>query len=243
MTEWENQQIRKGVTGAQLVSAQQESIYGQFLLKTGAASADQHGASHMHDAGDGGVPVSTGTKLAQAYARSATMDRAHQLLSGGGSGGSGDNGRTAAVKTGGPRMPSEVQQMLRDRLQQVRELHEKHVNEIEQIGSRVAALSVTEAENTANAPVAAVKYRFYQELRGYVTDLVECLDEKLPAIVDLERRALAIMARQATLLIERRRQDVRDQAKEIAEAGSECDCVRDSVKRLDCQRLFLLRLT
>lgn len=28
-------------------------------------------------------------------------------------------------------------------------------------------------------PVLAQKFRFYQELRGYVTDLVECLDEKV----------------------------------------------------------------
>lgn len=216
MTEWENQQIRKGVTGAQLVSAQQESIYVQLLTKTAADGHRQPHSLQADDAASGGAAVSTGTKLAQAYARSATMDRAHQLLTG------SANTTNAAKAGGGPRMPNEVQRKLRDRLQQVRELHEKHVDELEQIGGRLAALTVTETENTANAPVAAVKYRFYQELRGYVTDLVECLDEKLPVIVELERRALAIMARQATLLIERRRQDVRDQAKEIAEAGSEC---------------------
>lgn len=29
------------------------------------------------------------------------------------------------------------------------------------------------------APECAKRFRFYQELRGYVTDLVECLDEKV----------------------------------------------------------------
>lgn len=43
---------------------------------------------------------------------------------------------------------------------------------------------------------------------------------QLPVIVELERKALSIMSKQATLLIERRRQDVRDQAKEISESGS-----------------------
>lgn len=33
------------------------------------------------------------------------------------------------------------------------------------------------------------------------------------------------MSKQATILIERRRQDVRDQAKEIAECGSNISCV------------------
>lgn len=32
-------------------------------------------------------------------------------------------------------------------------------------------------------PVLAQKFRFYQELRGYVTDLVECLDEKVGSYI------------------------------------------------------------
>lgn len=221
MTEWENQQIRKGVTGAQLVSAQQESVYGQLLIMSGAITKTSSNSAKDRKRHDrmrtSTSPVSTGTKLEQAYARFSGMDAAHQLLTGG-----SQKSQTEQQRSGGPRMPGEVHKKLLDRLQQVRELHEKHVDEIEQMGSRLEALCVTEAENTQNAPVAAVKFRFYQELRGYVTDLVECLDEKLPAIVELERKALGIMARQAQLLIERRRQDVRDQAKEIAEAGSEC---------------------
>lgn len=43
----------------------------------------------------------------------------------------------------------------------------------------------------------------------------------MPLIVDLERKTIALMSKQAMMLIERRRQDVRDQAKEIAEIGSE----------------------
>ena len=31
----------------------------------------------------------------------------------------------------------------------------------------------------AETPKLAERFRFYQELRGYVTDLVECLDEKV----------------------------------------------------------------
>lgn len=87
--------------------------------------------------------------------------------------------KLTATKATGPRMPDEVQKKLRDRLDQVRELHGKHVGEIEQIGDRLKDLRVTETECAENAPVAAIKYRFYQELRGFVTDLVECLDEKV----------------------------------------------------------------
>lgn len=38
--------------------------------------------------------------------------------------------------------------------------------------------------------------------------------------MELERKTIGIVSKQANLLIERRRQDVRDQAKEISESGS-----------------------
>lgn len=44
---------------------------------------------------------------------------------------------------------------------------------------------------------------------------------QVPKIVDLERKAISSISKQANMLIERRRQDVRDQAKEITQAGSE----------------------
>lgn len=52
-------------------------------------------------------------------------------------------------------------------------------------------------------------------------DLIECLNEKLPEITALEERAISVMGKYSKKLIERRRQDVRDQAKEITDT-SEC---------------------
>lgn len=153
-TEWENQQIRKGVTGAQLVSAQQDSVYSSFIMK----SIDRPDE-----------PKSTGNLLEQAYAKSS-LETARQMM---------NKQKQSTAKPTGPRNPEEVHSKLLERLQQVKRLHGKHVLEIQQMDDRLKDLKVTETENAENAPVAAIKYRFYQELRGYVTDLVECLDEKV----------------------------------------------------------------
>jgi hypothetical protein len=37
-------------------------------------------------------------------------------------------------------------------------------------------------------PELAQKFRYYQELRGYVTDLVECLDEKVGSYISITTR-------------------------------------------------------
>lgn len=210
MNEWENQQIRKGVTAAQLVTAQQESIYSQYMIKSGGGGGGA-GIGLGSFTNSSGEPLSTGNLLEQAYARNS-LEKPRKMM---------QATQKQTSKPSGPRAPAEVAAKLNDRLAQVRQLHDRHVQDIEAIAKELRILKMDELQCEQRAPIAAVKYRFYQELRAYVTDLVECLDEKLPAIVELERKALAIMSKQAALLIERRRQDVRDQAKEMAEAGSE----------------------
>jgi len=49
---------------------------------------------------------------------------------------------------------------------------EDMINEIPEIKSRNEMLK-------KNVPELADCFQFYQDLRGYVTDLVECLDEKV----------------------------------------------------------------
>lgn len=207
MDEWENQQIRKGVTGAQLLSAQQESaIYSQYLRST---SPIDLGKSRM----------STGNLLEQAYARS-TLEKPRKLAM---------QSQKAEKKATGPRMPAEVFSKMCDRLTQVKDLNASHLDEIDRITRELQLMKFETLQSEQNAPIAASKYRYYQELRCFVQDLVECLDEKLPKIVELERKANGLMAKQATVLIERRRQDTRDQAKESTQ--SEFTFKIDSEKR------------
>lgn len=61
----------------------------------------------------------------------------------------------------------------------MRGLHNKHLDDIDQITRDLQLIKMDEMNCEQNAPIAAIRYRFYQELRGYVTDLVECLDEKV----------------------------------------------------------------
>lgn len=49
---------------------------------------------------------------------------------------------------------------------------EDMINELPEIKNRVEMLKI-------NVPELADCFQFYQDLRGYVTDLVECLDEKV----------------------------------------------------------------
>lgn len=198
LTEWENQQIRKGVTGAQLVSAQQESVLSQFMLP----QRESHSILDVAEEN-----MSTGALLEQAYQRNC-IDKPKQL-----------QGKAKNDKSG-PRKPQEVLQKLLDRLESVKQLNRKHFDDVDQMVSDLKMLRLDAMQAEQRSPVAAGQYRFYQEFRGFVSDFVECMDEKLPQIADLEKHVNCTMSKFKTSLIERRRQDVRDQAKELSDQAA-----------------------
>lgn len=205
MNEWESQQIRKAISGSQLMNAQQEA-YSHFLIREG--SNDSSNAVQKSSRN-----LTTKTLLEQAYA-SSNIQKSQSMKS-----------NQKSEKKAGPRMPHEVLEVVRERLKQVKELITTHLSQIQKITNDMNVISLEELECEQNAPVVASKFRFYQELKGYVYDLIECYDEKLPKINELERKHVAAVVKYSNYLIERRRQDVRDQAREVTQAQSKFDCL------------------
>ncbi|KAG7304176.1 hypothetical protein JYU34_011112 [Plutella xylostella] len=82
--------------------------------------------------------------------------------------------------------------------------------------SRLTSLAEAREERSGRAAPLEAAYRRAQAARAYVTDLVECLDEKMPELEALEARALALARGRCSFLQERRRADVRDQAQDVS---------------------------
>ncbi|KAK7076980.1 hypothetical protein SK128_001986 [Halocaridina rubra] len=59
-------------------------------------------------------------------------------------------------------------------------------------------------------------YQFYQDIRGYVTDLRDCLNEKIPQIKALQDQVYILYRQRAQKMVQRRRLDVRDQNDEFS---------------------------
>lgn len=211
MHEWENQQIRKGVTGAQLVHAQHETVLSRFMIKPAAPSAS--GAMQLEDT----VPPSTSTLLEQAYAKNAFV-KSNTLSTVIRS--SFPKSKKEKVKATALRTPQEIRTAITTRLNELQERNDDHTASIARIAAELKSFKLQQLECQQNAPTAAAKYKFYQEVKCYVNDLVDCLAAKTPNINELEKRALLHYGKSQRYLVNRRRQDVRDQAKEMAEASS-----------------------
>ncbi|XP_072388932.1 PAX3- and PAX7-binding protein 1 [Diabrotica undecimpunctata] len=163
--EWEDQQIRKGVTGAAMEAAR-EMFYPMEPPSPPRISAQ--------------VPF---------------------------------------IEPGIPRTPQMIAEKLREQYEKINQSRANHEAQLEKTRNDIQEAMNELDELKIKAPDAAERFRFYQELRGYITDLVECLDEKVGVISSLEQRALDLMARKSEWLIERRRQDVRDQTEEATNKG------------------------
>lgn len=186
--EWEAQQFRKGVTGAQIAAAQQESLIQQ-----------QYNAN-----------MNTNQMIAPGVPLEMIMMPApppppiiHPP----------DPMKTVPVT------PEEVLNKMRARLENLKEVYRRHQLDQEQLKEDLVQTVKELDDGKERAPLLAQRFNYYQELRGYVTDLVECLDEKLPLVVGLEERWLDLYGKRALEIMERRRQDTRDQAEEITTAA------------------------
>lgn len=204
MDEWENQQIRKGVTGAQILSAQQDSAYSQFISQP-FSKAFKPGVDEE------APKLTTAELLEQAYSQT-NYEVAKRLRK---------EKKKEEAKPSGIKTPQEILKSINEKLRVSREQNHKNFLEMDRITEEFAAIEIDLHDCTKNGPVAAAKYRFYQELKLYMEDLIECLNEKLPEITALEEKAISVMGKYSKKLIERRRQDVRDQAKELTDTSEE----------------------
>lgn len=203
MNEWENQQIRKGVTGAQLISAQ-ESMFSHYMIQPFTHSFNNSNSNSEPQ-------LTTAELLEQAYSQT-NFEVAKRLRK---------EKKKEPAKASGIKTPQEILKNINEKLRSSREQNHKNFLEIERITEEFETIQIDMHDCEKNGPVAAAKYRFYQELKLYMEDLIECLNEKLPEITALEERSISVMGKYSRKLIERRRQDVRDQAKEITDT-SEC---------------------
>uniref|UniRef100_A0A146LW58 GC-rich sequence DNA-binding factor 1 n=2 Tax=Lygus hesperus TaxID=30085 RepID=A0A146LW58_LYGHE len=185
--EWEAQQIRKGVTGAQIAAVQQETMYYQQYMGNAAMGSIPSALSAMplENAMDMG-PMESSPAVFPPLPSTATNE------------------------------PQLVISKLKERLAEVRDVHRRHVLDRDAASDEVEDLKRENDKLRENTPWLAERFRFYQDLRGYVTDLVDCLDEKMLVIKLLEQRVESIYSQKVNECIARRRQDVMDQSQELA---------------------------
>ncbi|KAL0849773.1 hypothetical protein ABMA28_011726 [Loxostege sticticalis] len=114
-----------------------------------------------------------------------------------------------------PATAQELMEALTERLQELQADRDSTASKRDTCRDRLVAAIRTRESRGARCTQLDAAYRRAQAARGYLTDLIECLDEKMPELEALEARALALHRWRCEFLVERRRADVRDQANDV----------------------------
>ncbi|XP_054829279.1 PAX3- and PAX7-binding protein 1 [Eublepharis macularius] len=196
LSRWEQEQIRKGINIPQVQASQPAEVNNLYYHNT--YQTMPYGSSY-------GIPYTYA-----AYGSSETKSQ------------KSDN--TIPFKTPSNEMTPVsidlVKKQLKDRLDSMKEFqkgnqqqHEKHQQ------SREDSIKTIERLEGSSGGIGE-RYKFLQEMRGYVQDLLECFNEKVPLINELESSMHQLYKQRASRLVQRRQDDIKDESSEFSSHSS-----------------------
>ncbi|KAJ3589177.1 hypothetical protein NHX12_010025 [Muraenolepis orangiensis] len=194
LSRWEQEQIRKGISIPQVQSNPPEdsTAYYQNSYET-----QPYGASYN-----------------MPYAFSAVTPAAPAPLA---------NGPVPFSSPGGELAPVSsdlVKKRLRDRLGQMHAGHQANAKRFDHIADELVASDAAIQRLEGSSNDNAEQYKFLQEMRGYVGDLLECFGEKVPTVLELESAMHQLLRQRAVRLVQRRQDDIKDESAEFASLSS-----------------------
>uniref|UniRef100_UPI00398ED117 PAX3- and PAX7-binding protein 1 isoform X2 n=1 Tax=Pristiophorus japonicus TaxID=55135 RepID=UPI00398ED117 len=112
-----------------------------------------------------------------------------------------------------------VKKRLKDRLDSMKEVHKTNQQRLDKLHEDLENSSKT-IERLEGITDDSGRYRFFQEMRGYVRDLLECFNEKVPLVNDLECAMHQLLKQRATRFVQRRQDDIKDESSEYSSHSS-----------------------
>lgn len=124
-----------------------------------------------------------------------------------------------------------IKNNLKERLESLNEVHRRHQNDADKaIDSLVTSQAEIERLEVL-IPQQEKQYQFFQELRTYLSNLIECFNEKIVNIKYLEEKYHASRRQVVNTIMDRRREDVRDQIIELSSKPAQLDESSDAERR------------
>ncbi|XP_067400776.1 intron Large complex component GCFC2 isoform X1 [Emydura macquarii macquarii] len=104
-----------------------------------------------------------------------------------------------------------VKKRLTRRITSLQDLHRAHQREYEKYTQDIknSKSTIQKLESSSNA---ALNYKFYRSMKSYMENLVDCLNEKLLHINELESAMQMLLQQQAMTLLKRRQEDLKNES-------------------------------
>ncbi|XP_066507527.1 PAX3- and PAX7-binding protein 1 [Hoplias malabaricus] len=195
VSRWEQEQIRKGISIPQVQTSQPEdaNMYYQAGYET-----QPYGVSYSMPYGYAAVGADN-TKPIKSESSVPYPIPSSSLT---------------------PISTSLVKKRLTDRLSSMRQGRDASARRYEQIQEELQASNSSILQLEDSSQHTAEQYKFLQEMRGYVRDLLECFSEKVPAILELEAAMHQLLRQRAVRRVQRRQDDIKDESAEFSSLSS-----------------------
>eukprot|EP00794_Sanderia_malayensis_P000333 gene333-965_t len=186
---WEQQQIKKG---ASIPASQTEQKYGPTVPPEYGHPGMNAGFQAVYS----GVPM---------YDAQASMMYGFPVQTMPSIGPQGGNTVTVDM----------VSQRIRERLESLQQVHRAHVLEHDKHKKDIETYKLSTKTLEIKSADVSDRFNYYQEMSGYVRDLLECLNEKMPTINELESSMLQLWRQRSNKYSQRRINDTRDEDSQI----------------------------
>ncbi|XP_068698519.1 PAX3- and PAX7-binding protein 1-like [Montipora foliosa] len=218
---WEDEQIRKGVKGVSVPITQPEGLQATDVTNTlyqQGYTEDTPSALHFQQE----QPYLYGMGYSELQANGNQMYGPAMTYN--------------SVQARHVVTVDMISDKMKQQLASLKEVHRGHEMEMEKATSQLETAQGNIKKLERQGRNAEQRFSFFQEMKGYVRDLIECLNNKVPEIDELERSMHALLKNRATNLVQRRQLDVKDQAQDYlnAQTGKQG---QNSVKPADQAKL------
>ncbi|XP_005329453.2 intron Large complex component GCFC2 isoform X3 [Ictidomys tridecemlineatus] len=104
-----------------------------------------------------------------------------------------------------------IKKQLNNRLTLLQDTHRSHQREYEKYIQDVKSSKST-IENLENSSSQAANYKFYKSMKIYVENIIDCLNEKMINIQEIESSMHALLLKQAMTLMKRRQDELKHES-------------------------------
>ena len=109
----------------------------------------------------------------------------------------------------------QIKERMIDRLHELRDTSGRNETRLDHVAVDLSYNRKEIEQLTKDLAVIPDRQKYYQDLRWYVINLIECYNEKLPAIISIEQKLDQFRGDMTKKRIERKRQNVINKSKEL----------------------------
>ncbi|XP_062934279.1 intron Large complex component GCFC2 isoform X4 [Cynocephalus volans] len=104
-----------------------------------------------------------------------------------------------------------IKKQLNTRLKLIQDTHRSHLREYEKYMQDVKSSKST-IQNLESSSNQALNYKFYKSMKVYVENLIDCLNEKMISIQEIESSMHALLLKQAMTFLKRRQDELKHES-------------------------------